>query len=284
MSMLAAALDFARLGLAVFPVRPGNKVPAVARGCHAASREPDAIRRWWSDIPSANVAVATGAPSGAWVLDVDLHGIDGEAALAGLEHRHGDLPSTWVSATPSGGRHIWFALPPGRRTGCRVGIAPGLDVRGHGGYVVAPPSTRHDGRAYRWLCAPWTCELAQAPPWLLDLVDPPPPPKPQRPPARLLTASLRTKARYVAAAVERECQAVAGTPAGSGRNQRLFLAAARLGELVGADLLPVDLAARELEKAAHACGLVHDDGSRAVAATIASGLARGAQNPREVRA
>jgi hypothetical protein len=252
----------------------------VKRGVHGAATTEAEVRRLWSGRPEANVSCACG-PTGALVLDVDTKGADGPATLAELQQRHGQLPATWRTRTPSGGLHLWFKAPA-RQVRNRVGFLPGLDIRGAGASVCLPPSRKPSG-AYAWEVKPYSAPLAMLPEWLLTLMDPPQPPRPQRPPSRLASASLGAKARYVATAVERECAAVAGTPANSGRNHRLFLAAARLGELVGADLLGADLAERALESAAHDCGLVHDDGLPAVAATIASGLGRGIQNPREVR-
>jgi hypothetical protein len=167
-----------------------------------------------------------------------------------------------------------------RRIGNRTGFAPGLDIRGSGGFVVAPPSIV-GGRLYRWASPPRRGALPEAPQWLLDLAAPPPSPKPQRPPMALFRASTGRRVRYVASAVEREALAVAAAPRGQ-RNPRLFLAAARLGELVRADLLPRAVVEAALEAAAADCGLIHDDGVRAVAATIRSGLTRGSANPRQV--
>jgi hypothetical protein len=275
--MLAVAIHYARLGLAVFPVAGDCRTPLVKRGLYAAATTEGEVRRLLSGRPDGNISCACGA-TGVLVLDVDTKGADGLATLAELQRRWGKLPPTWRTRIPSGGLHIWFKAPA-RRVRNRVGFLPGLDVRCDGASVCLPPSRKPSG-GYVWEVKPYSAALAALPQWLLALMDPPPPPSP---PPRFLAAPLRTKARYVAAAVERECAAVAGMPPNSGLNQRLFVAAAWLGELVGADLLPADLAQRALEAAANDCGLVHDDGHRAFAATIASGLARGVQNPREVR-
>lgn len=277
--MIAAALRLAGLGLAVFPTGPDCKRPVNRHGCHGATTDSADIERLWREYPGGNLAVATGAASGAFVLDVDVKsGADGLATLAALEARHGNLPTTWTTATPSGGRHFWFVQPE-RRFKNKVGFAPGLDVRTDGGSVAVPPSQRPDGRAYRWLRAPWTCEPAPAPDWLLTLIDPPVVRRPA-PPVRF--ASNDRAAKYAAAVVNGECAEIAAAGSG-GRNHRLFQGAARIGELVGAGLVPADLAEAELEAAADACGLTRDDGRHAVAASIKSGLARGAANPREVR-
>jgi hypothetical protein len=118
--------------------------------------------------PGANVGIVM--PPGTMILDVDTK-TGGPATLASLEATHGPLPRTLTATTPSGGRHIWFTLPPGVHVGNRVAVMPGLDVRATGGYVVAPPSSIN-GRAYTW--DGWDCmappQIAEIPAWLLDLV------------------------------------------------------------------------------------------------------------------
>lgn len=275
--MLAVALKLAAHGLAVFPVAGDCRTPLVKHGCHDSTKAADGARALWRSHPAANVSVACGAVSGAWVLDVDVKGADGVATLKALVADHGGLPRSWLSRTPSGGFHIWLSYTPGLRN--KVGFAPGLDVRTDGGSVCAPASVRRDG-CYAWVRAPWTCKLEPAPTWLLSLIAPPPaPPRPVVRPVNV--RSLDKTARYVAAALDGEATAVAATGPGS-RNARLFQAAARIGELVGAGLCPEALATDTLTGAAHACRLVQADGAPAVAATIKSGLARGMAQPREV--
>jgi len=97
-----------------------------------------------------------------------------------------------------------------------------------------------------------------------------------------LTSSDRL-ARYVERALEGERRAVAETPPNTGRNLRLFMSAANLGQLVAAGVLPQELAEHALEEGARDCGLLQEDGPHSVRMTIASGMARGFQNPREIR-
>ena len=276
--MIAAAQALAALGLAVFPTADDCRRPLTTHGYKDSTKAHDAIQALWRRHPTANVAVACGAVSGVFVLDVDLKGADGLKTLAGLQADHGPLPITWRTLTPSGGRHIWFRQPA-RDLRNRVGFLPGLDVRTDGGSVAAPPSRRSDG-IYAWESTPWDTPLADAPDWLLGLIDPPPVVRPPSPPVRL--ASCDRAARYAAAVVNSECGEIAATKTG-GRNHRLFQGAARIGEFVGAGLVPADLAETELEAAADACGLTRDDGRHSVLASIKSGLARGGANPREVR-
>jgi hypothetical protein len=135
------ALDYSRRGWPVLPLLPGSKIPLTRHGLHDASTDPQRICIWWSRCPDANIGIRTGVAFD--VLDVDLHGTNGFAALskvdeAGLLNGYGR-----IVATTSGGRHLYY-LPSGAgNSTTRVG----LDFRGAGGYVVAPPS-RINGRPY----------------------------------------------------------------------------------------------------------------------------------------
>jgi hypothetical protein len=125
------------------------------------------VARWFRRWPDANVAVVTGAVSGLVVLDVDVrHG--GADSLAQLEARYGPLPRTVEAITGGGGRHLYFAHPGGVLHN-KVGIRPGLDLRGDGGYVVAPPSLHPSGTRYQWKpgCSPADLSPAPMPGWLL---------------------------------------------------------------------------------------------------------------------
>jgi hypothetical protein len=303
MSRLQAALDLAEVaGLAVFPTGPTCK-PGTLRKleppgdgenewitCYDASHDPERLRAWWTRYPQANLSVATGAVSGCFVLDVDAKdGFDGHADLVALQGLFGPLPATWCSKTPSGGAHLWFRQPDRPMTN-RVHFKipdgqggerkSGLDVRTAGGAAAAPPSRKEAG-AYSWVNGPGDIDLADAPHWLLELIDPPlPPSKPFEP---VHIGSLDRTTRYVEAAVNAECAELAGMAAGSGRNLKLFMASANLGQLVGANLLPEAVAERALVAAAGDCGLVREDGMRGVMATIASGMKKGLAHPREVR-
>jgi hypothetical protein len=111
---------------------------AVPHGFRDATTHAAIIRRWWARWPQANVAIATGQVSGLFVLDVDAHR-SGDATLADLERQFGVLPVTMRVRTPQGGTHYYFQMPP-HPLPSRSDIAPGIDVRADGGYVLAPPS------------------------------------------------------------------------------------------------------------------------------------------------
>jgi hypothetical protein len=110
--------------------------------------------------PDANIGIATGG--GRAVLDIDLRN-GGDGALASLEAAHGrELPGTAKVATGGGGWHHYFAAPAGTRS---RDLAPGVELKGEGSYVVAPPSLHASGREYVWI---HDGERADAPAWLLE--------------------------------------------------------------------------------------------------------------------
>lgn len=169
---LAAALDYASRGWRVLPVGQ-NKVPLIGGWQNAGSVDPDQIREWWRAHPTAGVGILTGRASGFFVLDVDQHDPhrDGIDTLRRLEAQHGELPVTYTVRTGSGGLHLYFAMPDDFDiTNNQSGrIGPGLDVRGTGGQVVAPPSVHGTGNPYRWVRGE---DPEPAPPWLLELLRP----------------------------------------------------------------------------------------------------------------
>jgi KaiC/GvpD/RAD55 family RecA-like ATPase len=151
---LQAALDLAEAGFAVFPARAANKRPHVKDWQTIATTDPAQIRRWWKKWPDAMPAILTGRRNSVAVLDLDLKdGKDGGAALRALG-LDPDTLSTCTVATPSGGRHLYFRWPEG------LGCSPpddesgkplhGVDVRGQGGFVIAPGASHGRGR-YRLL-------------------------------------------------------------------------------------------------------------------------------------
>jgi hypothetical protein len=161
-----AALDYARLAWSVIPVAPRGKRPLIRWQAHQYRRaDGAAISDWFRRWPDANVAVVTGLVSGLVVLDIDpQHGA--EASLQRLQREHGPLPETVEAQTGGGGRHLYFAHP-GDIVRNRVGIAPGIDLRGDGGYVVAPPSVHASGKPYRWVRSPAVFGEAPMPGWLV---------------------------------------------------------------------------------------------------------------------
>lgn len=164
---LRAALAYARLGFHVFPIAPGEKTPLTAHGFHDATRDEARIRAWWAATPAAGVGIATGEVSGILVLDVDPRA-GGDEELRAHTAKHGLLPTTVACVTGGGGSHFYFAAPsPCPRS---FDLAPGLEIKATGSYVVAPFSIHPSGRRYEWEpgFAPGPRPLAAAPAWLLS--------------------------------------------------------------------------------------------------------------------
>ena len=162
-SMKEWALYYAELGLAVFPLAYRNKVPAIEGGCKAATTEKSKIERWWNQNPRYNIGIATGNKSNGLVvidLDVDKNkGIDGYEVLRDWQNKHGELPETWQSITGRGGYHYFYIDTITHSN--KVGLYEGVDIRGEGGYIVAPPSVHPNGNTYEWEQEPKEYEIAQ---------------------------------------------------------------------------------------------------------------------------
>jgi hypothetical protein len=260
MTALAWALAYEREGLSVVPARLVGKralVPWKPWQQTAADREQ--LRIWWRRWPRANVAIITGRVSGLVVVDVDP-AYGGWDTLAKVEADHQLLDRSAAVETPSGGRHYWLRHPGGRLSNSAKPIrdryGPGVDIRGDGGLVLAPPSVRVAGE-YSWrVGGPAT--IPEMPGWLVELLRPPPAPRrPTRPvdPAGVLAISRL-------AALERQVR----TAAEGNRNDMLYWAGRRLAEMVDSGA-PKDWA-QVLEQAAVDAGLDKDE----IADTIASAL------------
>lgn len=150
--MLKAAQWYAhKLHWHVFPLRPREKVPLEAGGFYTASTDPAVIRAWWARWPDANIGIACGA-SGLVVVDVDAK--DGAPGLESWRELRGELGASIDEAvtceTPTGGMHIYYAATTRAIRNSASMLAPGIDIRGEGGYVLAPPSIHPNGGAYEW--------------------------------------------------------------------------------------------------------------------------------------
>jgi hypothetical protein len=150
------------------------KHPRVAHGLLEATANRVRIDVWWNKWPSANVAIRC---TSFFALDCDPRH-NGDGRLAMLEARHGALPATWRSRTGGGGEHFLFQPIAGLRnsTGEDNDLGPGLDIRAHDGYIIAPPSRHACGRPYAWDvdAHPLHTPIAAAPAWLLERIRPKP--------------------------------------------------------------------------------------------------------------
>ncbi len=165
-SLVEEALSLSKEGFRVFPVHSpqGNgcscrkarcnnrgKHPCTHHGVHDASADAKVVTQMWNSYPWANIAIATG--NGLVVVDVD--GPQGADSLKAL-----GAPRTATSSTGRG-QHFYYEGD----AGCRTKLAPGIDIRGQGGYVIAPPSRHANGAAYTW-SRPLSEGIASAPEWV----------------------------------------------------------------------------------------------------------------------
>jgi hypothetical protein len=190
--LLLAALRYAANGWNVFPLHSIERGACTCRKpkCDSPGKHPridhwnerstvdeQQIEAWWGEWPNANIGVATGFSSGVWVLDIDNKqtvevGLDyvglGDQSLRELEERYGVLPDSPTVQTGGGGYHVYFAWDEDAEIRNKARFKPGLDARGNGGYVVAPPSVHLSGHVYRW--ADDLANPVLAPNWLVEQV------------------------------------------------------------------------------------------------------------------
>jgi putative DNA primase/helicase len=142
----------------------------IKHGFKDATTDEATIRRWWGMWPAANIGIATGAAAGLVVLDEDSYK-GGDQSRLDLEHTYRPLPETVLSLTGGGGVQYFFEHPgiPVKNAVQTLGV--GLDIRGDGGYVIAPPSLHKSGKRYCWevVHEPDETPLAPMPDWLLAL-------------------------------------------------------------------------------------------------------------------
>ena len=139
-----------------------GKHPKIPHGLRGASRDLADVRVWWNRWQNANIGIVTGSASGFWVLDIDPRN-GGDDSLEDLILEYGELPDTLMAHTGGGGRHFFFKMPAeGMRSGK---LAKGIDIKGDGGYIVAPPSNHISGGYYKWHFK--DAEILDAPDWLL---------------------------------------------------------------------------------------------------------------------
>lgn len=270
---MAAIEKYLRRGWALVPlhyIHPSGRCSCGNDGCRSAGKHP--IRpAWQRDVQrnlaawqgiafASNIGIATGAPSGFWVLDWDpaAPGADGSIMSELIDHE-GLFAHV---RTGGGGRHWYFAMPADFEVTNRRGtLPPGLDVRGTGGQVVAPPSVSGKGAYIELIDAP----PYEAPGWLLDMIRPAPTPTREAPagwsphshaPVQAGTGSGDDRGqRYAAAAVNDMLAELAATP--SNRNDLALAQAYRLVEFVNAGWVDGDAAYRAWESAtlAHPLGV-----------------------------
>lgn len=162
-------LELIRMRRRLFPIAPLAKTPLIPNWPDLATDDQEQIQTWANRWPDCNWALATGARSGIFAVDFD--GEEGLVALHDWITEHGE---DWIETrgvkTPRG-FHLWYQWPNGetRIRNSAGKLAPKVDVRGEGGYVLIPPSVHPCGEPYRWL-ADQKLPIATAPAWVIDLI------------------------------------------------------------------------------------------------------------------
>lgn len=162
MNNLDWALLYKRRGINVVPIAPGGKIPLIKEWEDRQVTEEE-IHGWWKQWPDADLGIVTGPVSNLLVLDIDE---GGSTALAKKP-----IPPTWAVKTKRG-IHYYFRFPEELKDmpTTKRGIYPGVDVRGRGGQVLAPPSRLgHPTPSYFWM-KDMSGPLAPAPDWLVKLL------------------------------------------------------------------------------------------------------------------
>ena len=181
-SNLEYALHYASLGWGVFPAHTikdgacscGNtgctspgKHPRTKNGLKDATTDKRTIMKWWNLHQDSNIAIRTGVDSGIVALDIDTKS-NGFESLEALVNTVGDLPDTLTAITGGKGNHICFTHPGGTMK-TRANVLEGIDFRGDGGYIIAPPSLHVSGNTYHWLDL--NKPLVAPPTWLVEMIN-----------------------------------------------------------------------------------------------------------------
>jgi len=167
-NMLTAAIQYAEMGYPVFPCIAGSKKPLTKHGFKDATTNIEVIESFWRKNPKANIGIPT---NGLLVVD-----IDGEKNPWPKEiEQSEDLACAPLALTAGGGRHYIFKQPAGKNWKNTTGkLAPKVDTRANGGYIIAPPSVV-DGNSYRWAegmdLNVTPDQLPEPPDWLVVLLD-----------------------------------------------------------------------------------------------------------------
>ena len=268
--MLAAhAVYYASRGWAVLPVAPGHKRPLIDRWQQQATSDLTQVCAWWIHHPGANIGVHCGPASG--LICIDLDGPDAIAAWIDLQRRHrgiGDGHLWTRTCRDDGGWHLWLRWDHPWWPQSTDGLGPGIEVRAEGLQTLVPPSLHPSGRRYQW----HTRHQPRRPPsWLVDYLRPPSP-RPTAP---------RT-APHGDRAIEGITRTVETATQGN-RNSALWWGARKLARHINRGHLTEQDATRILLHAArrsgHVPGHTGRNTDKTAAATIASGLRRGYQDP-----
>ena len=258
MSNLEWALKYAEKGWHIFPCKT-DKTPLTENGFKGATKDPEQIKRWWTEHPDASIGLPCGPVNGVWVLDIDMP--DGPRVLQSLQEKHGRLPDTLMQKTGGNGIQYFWQWNGMEIRNSSSKIGKNIDVRGNGGYVILPPSGHPSKNNYRWI----TKGNASLPPgWLVDLVL-----KKEEVPRQPQASTFGTT-KYGQSALLDEIRILRSAIDGS-RNDQLNRSAFALGQLVAGGELDEFEAVSMLTTTAQVLGL----DAREIPATVKSGMGSG---------
>lgn len=286
---LTVAKALAAQGFHVFPCQPGGLTPK--RPClgvmwrRESTTDPAQLEKWWRQFPGALPAIDLGK-DGIVVMDADQHGgPDGVAEWERMcEGRDVDAP---IVLTPAGGRHSYFSQPDGEPLTNKRGALPaGIDVRGKGGYVIAPGATMTDGRCYEMRGS--FADIQPVPDWLAEILRA----KEEKEATQTVSVSNVVRPQvlqrdnaphpaYLDKAIGDELSELASALKG-GSNHALNKVAFALGQMVGAGWVARGQAQGWLEATAWGNEAIQKDGRSAMLRTIRSGMESGIQKPRSM--
>jgi len=285
------ALRLTEAGLSIFPCG-ADKKPLV-KWRTLSSSDPEAIAQWWHEFPGALPGIDL-EKCDLVVLDGDRHGgPDGVKVLRDLLQRQNgfDGRATPAAFTPNSGVHVYFTENGYDLTNARGDLPAGVDVRGAGGYIVAPYAVLPDGRQYRTvpgtpdLIAAYTAgTIPHVPQGVVDLIktrksrpEQPRSDGSHGPGSGAEHPGVREQA-YAEAVLE-GCAAELAAVAAGGRNETLNKIAYRMGRMIARGWIDRAAVEAALVGAMHANGYVTGKGVRAVEATLKSGLDAGMGEP-----
>ena len=255
--VLTYALRYAQnAGWKLHPCKP-DKTPMLKDWPKQATNDPEQIKFWWSKWPEALIGCVTGPDSGIWVLDADMPDGPGEVEKM-------NLPATLTQQTGSGGFQYFFSWNGHNIRNSSRKLGPGIDVRGHGGYVILPPSIHPCGNSYQWLNK---SKPVYAPEWLAEKAA-----KPEKQPERTYQGP---NSKYGLSALSHEMINLSFQSQGS-RNETLNQCAFNLGQLIAGGELDESHVTNALLSTALTIGLTESEASK----TIRSGLNSGKEKPR----
>lgn len=272
MNRLESALAYLELGWSVIPLEPASKKSLIKWKQYQTERADAAqLQKWFTKWPDANIGIITGPVSHIFVVDID--------SPEGLELlcQHGELPDTAKVLTSKVG-HLYFSYPENQDVKNTTGLVAGVDVRGAGGLVAAPPSVHASGVIYEWVSAPEV--IAPAPGWLLELLQakkqaaPVALPEPQRTHLNGAGDDPQQTRRFIEGCIRSEVGKVLAAPDGE-KHTQILKSSRYLAGYIATGAVTSD----EIERALFEAIAPRADDKQSALDTIHDGIKYGQQKP-----